>query len=447
MIVSKMRLSRRTVLRSLGASFALPFLDAMVPAFAQTATQAEPPRRFLAVYLGNGMNMDQWTPAREGPLHLSPTLEPLERFNERLLVLSGLDNEPGRSIDSGGLHSRIQPAWLTGAHARRTEGPDVEAGTSMDQVAADTLGRTTQLRSLELALESVHRVGACEPAFACTYMSTIAWRDATTPLPMEVNPRAVFERLFGDGSNGAARRDELRKDRSLLDWVTGDIAGLQRRLGSADQQTVDEYFDTIRRVEQHIARAETEADQAGPTADLSRFLGVPSSFEAHLRLMSELLRLAFQADLTRVATLMLVRERSDRAFPESGVAEAIHPLSHHENAPEKLAQQARLNRYLVGQFATILDALQASPEAGATLLDRSLVLFGSGMSNSNLHSSHDVPTLVVGSAPVGIRGGQHLRLPRATPLANLQRTLLAKLGAPTDRFGNSTGSLPAISGI
>ena len=445
MIITGRHVPRRTVLRGLGSAIALPLLDGMVPALRSSrALAATPVQRFAAVYVGNGMNMSDWTPPRDGPLELSPILQPLAPFRARTTVLSGLDNRPGQSTDAGGLHSRIQPAWLTGTRAKPTEGPDVEAGISLDQIAAKTLGAQTQLPSLELALETVYLDRACEPSYSCTYVSTLSWQNTTTPRPMEANPRAVFERLFGDGTNAAAREEERRKDRSILDSLLDEMAALRRRLGPDDQSTVSEYFDTIRDVERRIEESATTPDPA-QLVDLSRYTGIPTRFAAHATLMFELMALAFQADVTRVSTVLMVRERSNRVFPESGVPEAIHPLSHHQHDPAKLEMQTRLNRYHVGVFAELIDKLDTTPDGDGSLLDRTTILFGSGMSDSDRHLPHNVPTLVVGGA--SITGGRHVRCPDGTPLTNLQLTLLERLGVPVDQFGDSTGSLSRLTGI
>lgn len=432
-------LDRRTVLRGAGVSLALPCLEAMASA---TAIQ---PARFVAIYLGNGMNQAAWTPATDGPLALSPTLAALAPLRDELLVVSGLDNREGGSSEQGGLHSRIQPAWLTGTHARRTEGTDVEAGVSLDQVAAAALGRATPLRSLELALESVEVTRACEPAFACTYVSTIAWRDRTTPLPMDADPRSVFERLFGDAQPAAQREADQRRDRSILDAVTADLAALSRRVGVRDRRTVEGYVEAVREVERRIAAVEQHAVRE-PAADVAAFTGIPISYREHARLMGELLALAFQADATRVATLLMVRERSDRVFTEAGVGEGSHAISHHEGDPAKLAVQARVNAYhlaIVGQF---LSRLASTGDGEATLLDRTIVLVGAGMSDSNAHRPLDVPTLVAGGRALGVRGGRHLRAAPGTPLANLQLALLAALGVEAVRHGDSTGPLAGLHG-
>lgn len=438
----RVRLDRRTVLRGAGVSLALPLLDGMAAAGAPAAR----PARLVAIYLGNGMNMAAWTPPAEGALVLSPTLAPLAPVAGHLLVVSGLDNRRGGSNEMGGLHSRIQPAWLTGTHARRTEGTDVAAGVSMDQVAAAAIGRTTVLPSLELALESVELTRACEPAFACTYVSTLSWRDRTTPLPMEADPRSVFERLFGDGRPAEAREADRRRDRSILDSVTADLAALARRVGTADRATVAGYVEAIRAAERHISAAEQQSARDPVAADVARFTGIPIGYRDHARLMGELLALALQADATRVATLLMVRERSDRVFPESGVGEGSHAVSHHEEDPDRLAQQARLNAYHVGLAGEFLARLDATPEGEGTLLDRTVVLVGAGMSDSNQHRPVNVPTLVAGGRELGVKGGRHLRVSPGTPLANLQLTLLDAVGVRASRHGDSTGRLGGIGG-
>lgn len=434
-------LHRRTILRGAGVSLTLPLLDAMLP----VARGAEPlPARLVAIYLGNGMNMPAWTPAAAGPLTLPPSLAAFAPVAAQTLVISGLDNRLGGSSEMGGLHSRIQPAWLTGTHAKRTEGSDVEAGVSMDQVAARARGTATKLPSLELALESVEVTRACEPAFACTYVSTIAWRDATTPVPMDADPRSVFERLFGDAAPAGAREADRRRDKSILDSLLTDLSALGQRVGARDRATVDQYVDTIRDVERRISAAEQHARRDPDRPDVARFTGIPISYREHAGLMFDLMTLAFQADATRVATLLMVRERSDRVFAEAGVGEGSHALSHHEDDPVRLAEQAKLNAYHLALVAGFLGRLASAPEGDGALLDHTVVLAGAGMSDSNQHRPVDVPTLVAGGRALGIEGGRHLRVPAGTPLANLQVTLLNAVGVPATQHGDSTGPLPGV---
>ena len=446
MIITKKALSRRTVLRGLGTTLALPFLDAMVPAFEARA--AASPVRLGVIFAPMGMSMSQWTPATEGALALSPILEPLEMFRDRLLVLSGLDSKEADGRD-GGIHPRCQGAWLTGVKPKRTEGPDLRVGTSMDQfaAAAPEVGQQTQLASLELSLESGEMVGNCAYGYSCAYLATIAWRSPTLPLPMENNPRAVFERMFGtaDSTDPRARLREIQKNRSILDAVTGKIAVLDRQIDAPDRAKLDEYLDAVRDVERRIQRTEEQIERPLPV--LEQPVGVPDTFEEHVALMYDLLALAYQSDLTRVSTFMLGRELSSRAFPEIGVPEPWHPLSHHANNPDKLAKQAKLNAYHMTLFARFLQRLQDTNDGDGSLLDHTLLLYGSSMSNSNLHSMYDVPTLVVGGAAARVRGGRHLKVPQGTPLANLQLTLLEKAGVRIERFGDSTGQLNLLSDV
>ncbi|MBM3779291.1 MAG: DUF1552 domain-containing protein [Acidimicrobiia bacterium] len=441
MILTRQSLPRRTVLRGLGVSLALPLLDAMVP--AMTAAPA-PVKRLSTVYVGMGMNMDLWTPASEGPLDLSPILQPIAAFRDRTLVLSGFDSKEADAHD-GGVHPRCQTAWLTGSKPFPTEGPGIRAGISMDQIAAAEFESETQLASMELALESFELAGACNFGYSCAYNNTLCWRNATTPIPMEVNPRVVFERMFGtaDSTDQEARLAYVKKRRSILDAVSARAAALNARIGASDRQKVDQYLDAVRDVERRIQKAEEQIDQEIPVVDQP--VGVPGRFEDHARLMFDLLALAYQTDLTRVGTFMVAKEQSNRAYPEIGVAEPHHPLSHHQNNPEKLAKQAKVNVFHMQLFAHFLEKLQATPDGDGSLLDHTVVLYGSGMSDSNLHLMWDVPTMVVGSSTFGIAGGRHVRHPKGTPLANLQLTLLDKMGVRLDRFGDSSGKLNLVS--
>ena len=441
MIVTKKVLPRRTILRGVGATLALPFLDCMVPAFAATPA---PTKRLGIVYAGMGMNMPLWTPATEGPLELSAIQQPLAPFRDHVLVLSGFDSKQAEAHD-GGVHPRCQTSWLTGAKAFPTEGPGIRAGVSMDQIAAAQFAEETQLASIELALESFELAGACNFGYSCAYNNTLCWRDATTPLPMEVNPRTVFEQMFGtaDSTDQQARMAYIRKRRSILDAMTARVAALNGSLGADDRLKVDQYLDAVRDVERRIQKAEEQVADALPVVDQP--VGIPEQFADHARLMFDLLALSYQTDLTRVGTFMIAKEQSNRAYPEIGVAEAHHPLSHHQNNPEKLAKQAKVNLFHMQQFAYFLEKMQATPDGDGTLLDHTLLLFGSGMSDSNLHLMWDVPTIVVGDKTFGIQGGRHIRYPKGTPLTNLQLTLLDKVGVHVDRFGDSTGALNLVS--
>ncbi|MEQ1896734.1 MAG: DUF1552 domain-containing protein [Vicinamibacterales bacterium] len=441
-------ISRRTVLRGAGVSLALPLLDAMVPAHVATRlTAAAPVRRFAAVYVPMGMNMASWTPAAEGPLELTAPLQALAPYKDKVLAITGLDHDP--AVPKGqiaGQHSRVMASWLTGTRVVATEGPGFRNGTSLDQIIAQHAG-DTQLRSMELALESVDLVGACEQGYTCVYSGTIAWRTPTTPLPMEVNPRVVFERMFGDtgSTDPTVRAVRNRKDRSLLDSVTAQVPGLQKTLAGDDRVKLDQYLDAVRDVEHRIQKAEEQSGRELPV--MTQPAGVPRSYDEHAEVMFDLLALAFQTDLTRVATFMIGREMSVRTFPQIGISEPHHPLSHHQNNPEKLAGQAKLNAYHVRLFSHLVDRLAAAREDNQSILENSILLYGSGMSDSNIHAALNLPTLVVGGGAGQIRGGRHLTYPKATPLTNLQLAILDKMGAPVERFGDSNGRLDLLPGI
>ena len=439
MIITSKALPRRTVLRGLGTALALPMLDSMAPALtALGRTPARPARRLGIVYVPNGIVMEQWTPAAEGAgFEFTPTLRPLERFRDRLTVVTGLSNKgPDYAHETGAT------SFLTGVSPKRTQGADLVAGISMDQQVARALGRRTQLGSLELALESGDDVGTCGAGYTCAYTNTICWRGATTPLPMETNPRVVFERLLGDaGGDPAARRARLAQDRSLLDAVTGKIARLRRDLGPRDRNKLGEYLDAVRDVERRIRKAETQVDH--PLPEMTPPLGIPATFEEHAKLMFDLQVLAYQADLTRVVTFMMSREFSSRTYPEIGVPEAHHPTSHHRDDPDKIAKLARINAYHTSLLAYYLDRLRATPDGDGSLLDQMTLLYGGGLSDGHRHSSENLPVLVVGGAGGRLRGGRHVRCAESTPMSNLHLTLMDTLGLAVERFGNSTGALDA----
>jgi hypothetical protein len=450
-MITKKSLPRRTVLRGLGATIALPLVDAMVPALtAQSATPANAARRLSMIYIGNGAALGHWTPNGDGrAFEMSPILEPLAPFRDQLLVLSGLDNKPGLALvgEPTGGHGRVAPAFLSGVHAKPTEGADFRAAITIDQVAATHLRGVTELPSLELCLESPELAGSCDVGFSCAYTNTICWRGPTTPLPMENNPRAVFERLFGDtgSTNPALRLERIQERRSILDSVRQRITQLQQRLGSRDRSKVIEYLESVRDVERRIETAEAQAARELPVVDQPA--GVPPTFEEHAKLMFDLQVLAFQCDLTRVMTFMLVREVSNRAYPEVGVSDAHHALSHHGGAPDKIARLAKVNIYHTQMLAYYLEKLRATPDGDGSLLDHAMVLYGGGMYNSDQHDTHNLPLLLAGGGGGQIKGGRHLRLPEGTPLANLHLTLLGKLGVPTERVGDSTGELKELSDV
>jgi len=440
MIITKMSLPRRTFLKGMGTTLALPFLDAMVPAL-KAEPKATP--RFTAIYFGNGANMEQWTPATEGAgFGMPSTLKSLEPFRDRLTVVTGLDNFPATDQgDTGGQHPRASVAFMSSAHAKQTEGADVRAGTTVDQIAAAELCKDLKLSSLELGVERNDVVGACDHGYACAYMNSLAWKTPTMPLPTETNPRFVFERLFGSGDTAEERVLRSREDRSILDVVTRQIGTLKQRLSPRDAAKLSEYLDAIRDVEQRISKIESyNSDLSVP----DRPVGAPQSFREHAEVMFDLQALAFQADITRVSTFMLARENSKQPYAEIGLAEEHHAISHHGNNPDKLAMYAKLNAYHVDMFAYYLKKLDSIKDGSGTLLDHSIIMYGSGMSDGNIHSNYNLPVVVLGGRSQGLKGDRHIRVPKGTPLANLSLTLLDKLGVPTNSFGDSTGELDMV---
>ena len=395
MIVTKMALPRRTFLRGMGVSLALPLLDAMVPALSAAAP---PIRRLGFVYLANGAMMARWRPNGEGALtELSPTLSPLEPVKDQLVVPMGLDHKQAEAFgDGNGDHSRAGPVYLSGVHPKFTEGADVRAGTTADQIAAQHLGAETPLRSIEMAMEQTYLIGACENGYSCAYLNSISWRTPTTPNPMETNPRVIFQRLFGYGGSGAERVARLRQNQSLLDFVNDGLASLKPRLGAADHHVVDNYLDAVREVERRIQMTERQQREGGSLAIPDQPFGVPETFDEHAKLMFDLLALAFQADITRVFTFTLGKEQSARAFPEIGVPDAHHAVSHHANDSVKLDKYARINQYQVDLLAYFLKRLKATSEGTGTLLDHSLVLYGGGISDGNMHDHNDLPLVLAG---------------------------------------------------
>ena len=452
MIITGRSLPRRTFLRGVGASLALPLLDGMVPAFAAVRRSAAGPvPRLFTGYVPNGVIMDQWTPAAAGPLtDLPATLEPLAPFKDKLLVVSGLADAPAFPLPGEGTgdHVRAAATFLTGVHPKKTDGPDIRGGTSMDQIAARVLGRETVLTSLELAIDPNELIGACEAGWSCAYANTLSWRNPTNPLPMENQPRAVFERLFGDTDDTTpeARLARIREDRSILDSLVREVADFQRVLGPGDRTKVTQYLDAIRDVERRIRLAEAQSHRELP--ELARPSGgIPDTFAEHARVMLDLQVLAFQADLTRVVTFMMSREVSPRTYPELGIPDPHHGLSHHQNRPEQMAKLAKLNRHHVEQLAYFMEKLAATPDGDGTLLDQVLIQYGCGISDGNQHLHVNLPVLVAGGAAGAVEGGRHLRVAEETPLTNLQLAVLEKLGVPTEKLGDSTGVVKHLSGV
>jgi hypothetical protein len=449
MIITKMALPRRTFLRGVGATLALPLLDAMTPALSALATMpASPARRLGFIYMPNGVAMnftgiDYWTPQGEGRnFQLSPILTPLARFRERLLVIGGLYQENAEAGDDGasGDHTRGTATWLTGVYPKRTEGADVRNGISADQIAAAALGKETALPSLELGIDLNFLAGQCENSYSCAYLNTLAWSSPTTPLPTENNPRIVFERLFGDGGTPEQRAEQARENQSILDSVLDDLARLQRRLGPGDRGRVNEYLDAVREVERRIHGVERNSDAELPTLERPR--GIPERFDEHVKLMYELQWLAFRADITRVVTFMLGRELNFRTYPEIGITQGHHGLSHHANRPDQIELYSKLGVYQAELFAWFLNKLQETPEGDRTLLDNSVFLYGAGLSDPNTHSHNNLPLVVVGGRGP-LEGGRHLVFRDNPPMTNLLLNLLDEVGVRADRLGDSTGPFPA----
>jgi hypothetical protein len=449
MFITKMSLPRRTFLRGIGTALALPLLDAMVPARSALAkTAANPVRRLGFVYLPNGVarnftGINYWTPKGEGAnFEFSPILTPLSPFRDRLLVISGLAQHQADAFDDGanGDHTRGTSSWLTGVHPKRTEGADVRNGISADQIAAAMLGEDTALPSLELSIDLNFLAGQCENSYSCVYLNTLAWRTPTAPLPTENNPRVVFERLFGDGGTSAQRLAQARENRSILDSVAQDLTRLRNTLGPGDRTKMNDYVEAVREVERRIQGVEARSAEADLPA-LQRPTGIPDRFDEHVKLMYELQWLAFQADITRVVTFMLGRELNFRTYPEIGITEGHHGLSHHQDRPEQLAKYARLNTYQTELFAWFLQKLQSTADGDGNLLDHSLFLYGAGLSNPNLHAHYDLPLAVVGGGAGRLRGGRHVTFPGELPMTNLLLSLLDKVGVPAETLGDSTGRL------
>lgn len=441
MIVTKKSLPRRTVLRGMGASLALPLLDAMVaPMTAMAATAANPVRRLGFVYVPMGSHITEWTPPGSGKLtELSPTLKSLAPVVDQVTVLTNMELRNAYP----GTHATSNASFLSAATAKWTESTDYHLGTTVDQVAARHMGQETRLPSVELAMDLLTTVGQCDNGYACVYQNNLSWSSPTTPLPAEAHPRVAFERLFGEGGSTADRRAELRKNASLLDWVREDIARLQSKIGPADKTKVNDYLDSVREVERRIQKAEAAAADSH-LPDLDRPVGVPASYADHARLMFDLQVLALQGDVTRVITFQLAREASTRTYPETGVMEPHHPLTHNGGDPEKLAKVAKINAFHVSLFAYFLEKLKATPDGNGSLLDHSLYLYGSGMGNADKHDHVNLPIVVAGGAAGKVRGGRHIRYAQPTPLANLHLTLLDRAGVRLDSFADSKGKIPEL---
>ena len=441
MILTQKALPRRTFLRTVGATMALPMLDAMIPAAtAASKTPLGQAKRLGFVFMPMGCDESRWTPGSEGDLsQLSPILQSLEPVKDQLSVLTNMELANAYP----GSHATSNSSFLSAAKARHTEGNDYYLGTTVDQVAAKQLGLHTQLPSLELSMDLMQTVGQCDNGYACVYQNNLSWSTPTTPLPAEAHPRMVFESLFGDGGSAQERQAALKERASLLDAFRQDVARLKRDLGAADRARMDDYLETIREVERRIQQAEASAGDH-PLPDLDRPIGVPAAYADHARLMFDLQCLAYQGDVTRVITFQLARETSNRTYPEIGVPDPHHPLSHHGNDPDKIARMAKINQFHVSLFSEYVQKLKATPDGDGSLLDNALLLYGSGIGNPNIHDHTNLPTLVAGGAATGMRGNRHIRYHQPTPLANLHLSLLDRVGVRLDAFADSDGKLEEL---
>lgn len=443
MMIFQKAIPRRAFLRGLGATVALPLLDAMLPAFA-TAAESTSPTRLGVVYVPNGIIMNEWTPATEGAGYaMTRTLEPLAPFRDKMLVLSGLVDKTALALagEGAGDHARAAATFLSGVHPKKTEGAGIQAGVTVDQFVAKELGKDTQLTSLELALDSTEVVGSCDGGYSCAYTNTLSWRGPTSPMPMENKPRAVFERLFGDSdsTNPQERLARMQRDRSVLDFVTEEVSRMAKGLGPNDRAKLSEYLESIREVERRIQKAEEQASRELPS--LERPEGVPATFTEHAKLMSDLYALAWQTDMTRVATFMMGQESNSRVYNELGFSDAYHPLTHHQKDPGKISKVIQIDILHTQMLAYLLDKLQATPDGEGSLLDHSMIVYGAGISDGNLHLHDNLPMLLIGGGNGKIRGGRHLRYPGDTPASNLYVAMLEKMGIPVESFGDSTGKL------
>ena len=445
MFLTKKAISRRTILRGADTAVALPLLDAMIPAFAPAATTA-PVKRFGVVYHPNGVIYDKWLPSGSGTNYeLSPTLKALEPFKDKLIVITGLFSDQAEPLgDGGGDHSRACGSYLTGVHVKKSDSI-LENAVSMDQIAAKAFERETQLSSLQMTADENSLLGSCDLGYSCAYSSTVSWLTPTLPLMAENNPRVLFERMFGssDSTDARVRAARLKQDRSLLDSVNDRVSQLQRKLGTADNRKMNDYLAALRDVERRIQKAEEQSSKELP--DVHQPAGIPDNFVDQVRLLYDLQLLAYQSDLTRVITFLYGREQTGRPYPQIGVPEPHHPLTHHQNDPVKMEKCTRIQRHHIELFAEYLEKLRNTPDGDGSLLDHVILLFGSGISNSDRHTHGPLPTFVVGGGAGTLKGGRHLIYPEHTPLTNLQLTLLNKLGVPAEKLGDSTGQFKELS--
>ena len=444
MFITRHALPRRTFLRGIGTAVALPFLDAMTPALARAAN-SKAPVRMAFIYMPNGMDMRHWNMDYEGPLGLLPqTLQPLEPHKKDILVLGNLTHNTGRALlDGAGDHGRCCGSYLTGVQVKKSVS-DIKASVSMDQLVADQIGSQTRFASLEVGLEDGRQAGDCDSGYSCAYTNNLAWRSETQPLPPILDPRALFERLFGDGAelSPEARAQRRINRRSILDFITEDTRALHGNLGPTDQRKLDEYLSSIRQIEEQLKRAEQENARVDP--GMEKPYGVPSDFAEHFRLMTDMITVAFQADLTRVVTFLVTREGSNRAYREIGIPDGHHPLTHHRNQPELMEKVSKINYYHTEQFSKWVTKLKAAEEGNGSLLDNSMIVYGAGLSDGNQHTHHDLPTVMVGRGGNFIKTGRRVVYRKETPMCNLFLTMMDRMGTRMDHFGDSTGHLNGL---
>lgn len=456
-MITRKHLSRRTMLRGLGTAMALPWLESMTPALAGTPgtlgakSGAASPLRLGFVYVPNGIIMQHWTPAEEGKAFSLPRiLAPMEPVKEQMLLLTGLTQNGGRALGDGpGDHARAAASYLTGVHPRKTAGADIKNGISVDQIAAQAIGKQTRFASLELGLEHGRLVGNCDSGYSCAYSNSVSWRSETTPMPPEVNPRLVFERLFGNEDpmeSEKSRAIRMESRQSILDFVREDAASLQTKLGPTDRRKLDEYLTGVREIEQRLEVSARQGSQL-PRPNLEKPLGIPVEFEDHVTLMYDLLTVAFQTDSTRIATFMIGREGSNATYRKIGVNDAHHGISHHQNDAEKIEKLTKINEHHLQFFAAWLNRLRQIPEGDGTLLDHMMLVYGSGLSDGNRHTHHDLPVLVAGGANGKLRMGRHVRYAKDTPMNNFFVSLLDRIGAPAERFGDANGPLNDLTDL
>ena len=447
-MISNLTISRRSLLRGFGASLALPWLEGMVPCFARSSDEIAP-RRVAFLYVPNGVSMKHWRPSNLGTdFDYSSTLQPLVEFRDQILVLSGLTLDKARDHgDGGGDHARALSAFLTCCQPRKTHGADIKVGVSVDQVAAWKLGDLTRLSSLEIGCDAGNQVGNCDSGYSCAYSNNISWRSENTPQSKEVNPRLVFERLFLDESSTAAKDREKRlvMKKSILDTIQSDANRLNTKLGANDRRKMDEYLSSVRELEQRIQRSEKFKDIKVEVPNYPVPKGIPADYKEHLRLMCDMLVLAFQTDTTRVSSFIFANEGSNRGYPFIGVSEGHHDLSHHQDDAEKIEKLAKINLFHTEQLAYLVSKMNSIKEGNGTLLDQCMIVYGSGISDGNRHNHEDLPILLIGKGGGSIRSGRHIAYPTETPLANLYLSLLERLGVPTEKLGDSNGKLVDLS--